>query len=240
MIETSPSVRSSFWRGYRDAVPFILIVVPFGIVFGVVAIEAGLTVTQAMAFTISTYAGAAQLTAIQLMSEGAPLVIVVLTALAVNARMAMYSASLAPHLGSAPLWHRAAMGYLMVDQTFALSTIAYERWPQMSLGAKTGYYFGIAVLIWPVWVAGSLAGAVLGNLIPSWVPLGFAVPIAFMAMIGPMLRTLAHVAAALVSIVGALVFSPVPYSLGLLIAAGLAMVTGAQVESWMLQRRAKP
>lgn len=239
MTATSPTAKASYWRGMRDGGPFILIVAPFGVVFGVVAIEAGFTLTQTMAFTISTYAGAAQLTAIQLMSEGAPLAIVILTALAVNARMAMYSASLAPHLGKAPLWQRALMGYVMVDQTYALSSMEYDRHPQMNLAAKTGYYFGIASLIWPVWVAGCLAGAIVGNLIPSWVPLGFAVPIAFMAMIGPILRTLAHVAAAFVSIVGALVLSPVPYSLGLLVAAVLAMITGAQVEAWMT-RRAKP
>ncbi len=233
------SARSAYWRGFRDGVPFILIVAPFGVVFGVVAIEAGFTVTQAMAFTLSTYAGAAQLTAIQLMSEGAPLAIVILTALAVNARMAMYSASLAPQLGRAPMWQRAMMGYLMVDQTYAMSSMAYEQHPQMPLAAKTSYYFGIASLIWPVWACASLAGAVLGNLIPAWVPLGFAVPIAFMAMIGPMLRTLAHVAAAFVSIAGALILSPVPYSLGLLIAAVLAMITGAQVEVWMQRRQAR-
>lgn len=232
--------RRAFWRGYRDSSPFILIVFPFGIVFGVVAIEAGFTLGQAMAFTISTYAGAAQLTAIQLLHDGAPLAIVVLTALAVNARMAMYSAALAPHLGDAPLWQRALMGYFMVDQTYALSAMQYEMHPQMSLAAKAGYYFGVATLIWPVWVAGSLAGAVLGNLIPSWVPLGFAVPIAFMAMVGPMLRTLAHMATAFVSIAGALVFSAVPYSLGLLIAAVLAMITGAVVETWMTSRRDTP
>jgi len=237
-MNTAPlTARTSYWRGMREGGPFILIVFPFGIVFGVVAIEAGFSLTQTMAFTISAYAGAAQLTAIQLMSESAPLAIVILTALAVNARMAMYSASLAPHLGKAPMWHRALMGYLMVDQTYALSSMAYDRFPQMSLAAKTGYYFGVASLIWPVWVAGSLAGAVVGNLIPSWVPLGFAVPIAFMAMVGPMLRTFAHVAAALVSVIGALVFSPVPYSLWLLIAAGRAMVTGALVETWMLRRK---
>ncbi|WP_323037530.1 AzlC family ABC transporter permease [Pararhodobacter sp.] len=239
MTTPSPSARSAFWRGFREAMPFILIVAPFGVVFGVVAIEAGFTVTQAIAFSMSTYAGAAQLTAIQLLSEGAPVAIVVLTALAVNARMAMYSASLAPHLGKAPIAHRALLGYLMVDQTFALSAMEYERIPQMSLAAKTAYYLGIAAFIWPIWMLGSVAGAILGNLIPDWVPLGFAVPIAFMAMIGPMLRTLAHVAAALVSVIGALIFSPVPYSLGLLIAAILAMITGALIETWTLNRRAR-
>ncbi|MCB1406124.1 MAG: AzlC family ABC transporter permease [Rhodobacteraceae bacterium] len=234
------SARAAYWRGFRDASPFILIVAPFGMVFGVVALDAGFTVAQTMAFTIGTYAGAAQLAAIQMLSEGAPLAIVILTALAVNARMAMYSAALAPHLGGASWGHRALLGYLMVDQTYALSAMVYDSHPGMTLGAKIGYYLGVASLIWPVWVSATLVGVIAGNLIPDWVPLGFAVPIAFTAMIGPMLRTLAHVAAALVSVVGALALSAVPYSLGLLVAAGLAMLTGAAVEGWMLRRRGEP
>ncbi|WP_417587670.1 AzlC family ABC transporter permease [Pararhodobacter oceanensis] len=232
----TPNARRAFWRGYRNALPFVLIVAPFGLVFGVVALEAGFTVSQAMAFTIGTYAGAAQLAAIQLLTEQAPLAIVIFTALAVNARMAMYSAALAPHLGQAPLWQRAMLGYFMVDQTYALSAIEYENRPQMSLGEKVAYYMGVAALVWPTWVAASLVGVIAGNLIPDWVPLGFAVPIAFTAMIGPMLRTMAHVAAALMSVVAALLLSGVPYSLGLILAALLAMGTGALVESWMVKR----
>ncbi|MCL4674537.1 MAG: AzlC family ABC transporter permease [Pararhodobacter sp.] len=229
--------RTAYWRGFRDASPFMLIVAPFGMVFGVVALEAGLTLSQTMAFAIGTFAGAAQLAAIQLLSEGAPLVIVILTALAVNARMAMYSAALAPYLGSAPWGQRALLGYLMVDQTYALSAMVYDTHPQMTIGAKVGYYLGVASLIWPVWVTATLVGVIAGNLIPAWVPLGFAVPIAFTAMIGPMLRTLAHVAAALVSVIGALALAAVPYSLGLPVAAVLAMLTGATVEGWMQRRR---
>jgi len=229
--------KQAFWHGFRDASPFLLIVAPFGLVFGVVAAEAGFSLTQTMVFTIGTYAGAAQLAAIQLLSENAPLVIVILTALAVNARMAMYSASLAPHLGKAPLWHRACIGYFMVDQTYALSALIYEQRPTLSLPAKTAYYFGVAFFIWPIWVSATIIGAVVGNLIPDWVPLDFAVPIAFMAMVGPMLRTPAHVIAAIVSIVGALALGSLPYSLGLLIAAITAMIAGALVETWTIRRR---
>lgn len=238
MTTVTASAARAFWQGYRTASPFILIVAPFGTVFGVVARDAGLTLAQVMTFTVAAYAGAAQLAAIQLLVENAPLAIVVLTALAVNARMAMYSAALAPHLGQAPLWQRALAGYLMVDQSYALSVMTYEQEPRMTLGEKVGFYMGVAALIWPVWVIATLIGALAGNVIPDWVPLGFAVPIAFMAMIGPLLRTPAHVAAALVSVVGALVLAPVPYSLGLLVAAVLAMLTGALVEEWMLRRRA--
>ena len=230
-----PTPRQSFWQGVRDGGPFILIVGPFGLVFGVVATEAGLDVLQTMAFSIAVIAGAAQLTAIQLMTDNAPTAIILITALAVNLRMAMYSASLTPHLGAAPVWQRALVAYLMVDQAYATSILRYEERPDWPVPVKVAYYFGVIALICPVWYLGTLAGAVLGNQIPEWIPLGAAVPIAFIALIGPMLRTLAHVAAALTSVVGALVLAFLPYNLGLLIAALAAMAVGAAVEVWLVR-----
>ncbi|HPD90881.1 MAG TPA: AzlC family ABC transporter permease [Pararhodobacter sp.] len=230
--------RQSFWQGLRHGGPFVLIVGPFGIVFGVVATDAGLTLAQTMGFTIAVIAGAAQLTAVQLMTEQAPTVIVLVTALAVNLRMAMYSASLAPHIGAAPLWQRALIAYLMVDQAYATSILRYEQQPGLSLPAKVAYYFGVVSLICPVWYLGTLAGALVGNQIPESVPIGAAVPIAFIALIGPMLRTLAHVGAALVSVVLALALAWIPYNLGLLVAALAAMAAGALIETWQQGRGA--
>lgn len=230
--------RRAFWQGLRNGGPFILIVAPFGAVFGVVATEAGLDLVQTMAFSVIVIAGAAQLTALQLMTEQAPTLIVLLTALAVNLRMAMYSASLAPYLGAAPVWQRALVAYLMVDQAYALSILRYDADRAMTVPARFAYYLGVVALICPVWYLGTLAGALLGSRIPDSLPIGAAVPIAFLALIGPMLRTPAHVAAALVSVVGALAFSFLPYSLGLLVAALAAMITGAVVEARMEARRA--
>lgn len=232
----SRTARAAFLHGMRDGGPFVLIVGPFGLVYGVIAVAAGFNVAQAVGFSVAANAGAAQLAALQLLGEQSPLIIVVLTALAVNLRMAMYSASLAPHLGRATLRWRLLMGYLMVDQAYATSILRFEHAPQMPLVAKIGYYLGSVALIWPTWIGCTLAGALLGNAIPPSMPIGFAVPIAFLALIGPMLRSLAHVAAAFVSVVGALVLSGLPYSLGLLVAAVLAMITGALVETWGARR----
>jgi predicted branched-subunit amino acid permease len=93
---------------------------PFAILFGVVGTEAGLNLAQVMGFSVGVIAGASQFAALQLMSENAPTLIVVASALAVNLRMAMYSAALAPHLGPASLRDRALIAYMNVDQTYAL------------------------------------------------------------------------------------------------------------------------
>src|SRR6056297_2247520 len=105
----------------RDAAPFVLVVIPFATVFGVVATEAGLNVLETLTFSIVVIAGAAQFAALELLRTEAPTLIVVLSALTVNLRHAMYSASLTPYLGEATLGQRALAAYVLVDQTYALS-----------------------------------------------------------------------------------------------------------------------
>jgi len=230
---------SDFWQGFRAGLPFLLVILPFGIVFGVVATEAGLNLSQTMGFSIFVIAGAAQFVAIQLMVENAPVLIVLATSLAVNLRIAMYSASLAPHLGPVPWWKRAVVAYFMVDQAYAASILKYEDSPQMTPRQKLAYYMGVITPVCPMWYVATYGGAVLGDVIPQSLPIDFAVPITFLALIVPMLRSFAHVVAALVSIIGVLVFSFVPFNLGLLLAALLAMVAGAEVERQISKRAAR-
>jgi predicted branched-subunit amino acid permease/branched-subunit amino acid transport protein len=202
-MPSSPA-KGAFWRGARDALPFMLVVGPFALVFGVVATEAGLGLFETMAFSVLVIAGAAQFAAIHQMTENAPTIIVILTALAVNLRMAMYSAALVPHLGAAPLWQRACVAYLNFDQSYAMSVAEYERRPAMPLGERLAYFFGVCAPVAPSWYVMTLAGALLGETIPPSFALDFAMPITFIAIMTPMLRTLAHVSAAATSVVAAL------------------------------------
>lgn len=240
MIATSEKslTRRAFWRGFRDGIPFALVVGPFGLVFGVLSVEAGLTLAQAMGFSVGVLAGASQFAALQLMIDGAPLLIVVLAGLLVNLRMAMYSASLAPWLGALPMAKRSLLAYLLLDQPYAVSIVEYERTPSLTLQQRTAYFLGSTFFVVVPWLAATWAGVRLGATIPAEWPLDFAVPIAFLSLIGPMLRTPAHVAAAMVSIGVALALWWLPYQLGLLVAAIAAMLTGAQVELLQARRAA--
>lgn len=228
--------KSAFWRGFRDALPFLLVVGPFALLFGVVATEAGLEVAETMGFSVLVIAGAAQFTALQQMSENAPTVVVLATSLAVNLRMAMYSAALVPHFGNLPLWQRAIVAYFNVDQTYAMGVTEFERRPSMTTPEKLGYFLGLSIPIALAWYAMTLVGALLGQSIPPEYGLDFALPITFIAMLAPMLRTGAHMVAAGVSVASALLLSGLPYNTGLLAAALLAMIAGARTEQ-VLGRR---
>jgi 4-azaleucine resistance transporter AzlC len=231
--------RQAFFHGISHCVPFLIVIVPFAVLFGVVAMEAGLDIAQVMGFSILVLAGASQFTAVQLMSDHAPVIIVILSSLAVNLRMAMYSASLVPWLRGASKGQKAWIAYTLIDQSYALSIQHYESHPRLSLGQRIGYFSGTAVALCLPWMVFSWVGATVGKAIPEEIALDFAMPITFLAMIAPMLRTPAHLAACFVAVSGALALAWLPSGLGLLIAAPLGMATGAMVEIWMERRAAK-
>ncbi|NNE51962.1 MAG: branched-chain amino acid ABC transporter permease [Sulfitobacter sp.] len=230
------TVKSAYLKGFADGAPFIVVIIPFASLFGLIATEAGLNVWEALTFSVVVIAGAAQFTALQLMQENAPTIVVLASALAVNLRMAMYSAALTPWIGSAPLWQRALAAYLTVDQSYVVSVAEYERRPEMSVPERMGYFFGAVTPIIPLWYGFTVVGAFLGARVPESWALDFAIPITFLAMIAPMFRTLAHVVAAFVAVVASLLTVLVPYSLGIILAGAAGMIAGAATEKWMERR----
>ncbi|MGR3760491.1 AzlC family ABC transporter permease [Roseobacteraceae bacterium NS-SX3] len=232
------TTKSAFWRGFRDGAPFLLVSGPFGLLFGVLAAEAGLLVPEALTFSLAVFAGSAQFTALQLIQENAPLVIVLISALAVNLRVAMYSASLTPYLGAAPLWQRALAAYFTVDQSYALSIVKFETEPEMTVPERMAYFFGTNGLVAPGWMAATVIGAMAGAQVPESWGLDFVLPLAFLAMIGPMLRTPAHLAACFTAIATALPAAALPYNLGLIVAGLAGMIAGAQAELWLERQKA--
>ncbi|MEM7489326.1 MAG: AzlC family ABC transporter permease [Pseudomonadota bacterium] len=225
-------IRSSrpVWRGVAEGLPFVVLLIPFGALFGVLATEAGLPLAQVMGFTVLVIAGASQFVALQLMQDGVPAAIVVASALAVNLRMVMYSAAMVPYLGRAPLWQRAGLAYALVDMTYALAQVTFDRETSWNLGDRVAYFFGTALPIIPTWIVATWAGAVLGARVPESWELDVAMPLAFLALVAPMLKSRAHLAAAFVSVCGTLALWWVPWNLGLIAAALAAMATGAEVE----------
>lgn len=231
--------RRAYFQGLRDCSPFVVIVIPFSALFGMVATDAGLNILQVVAMSAIVIAGSAQFTALSLLQEGAPVFVVLLASLAVNMRMAMYSAALVPHIGGASLRLRMLMAYVMVDQTYAVSVQTFESNPSMPLDEKVSYYFGCITIVCIPWYICTFLGALLGQFIPAALSPDFAVPVCFIALFAPMLRSVPHLVAAGVSIVAAVLFSGLPWNFGLIVAAVLAMLAGAQVEFWQRRRRVR-
>lgn len=228
---------SHFLRGVGSGAPFLLVILPFGMIFGVVATEAGLPLVQVMAMTVLVIAGASQFSAVALMQDNAPTIVILATSLTVNLRMAMYSAALVPHFGKAPFWQRAFAAYGLVDQCYAVVDATYGDDTKAPWQERLSYYFGCLVVIVPFWYIGTYIGAIFGAKIPPEFALDFALPVCFLATIGPSLRRLPHVFAAFLSAVCSLLFFNFPFGLGL-ISAGIVGIVGAVWLELKLERRA--
>jgi predicted branched-subunit amino acid permease len=107
----------------------------------------------------------------------------------------------------------------------------------MTAAEKHAVFFGAVVAVAPLWFLASLAGGMIGQAIPPQYALDFALPITFLAMVAPMLRSVPHLAAAGVSILLSLLLVGMPYGTGLLVAASAAMAAGVWAEGWVAARR---
>lgn len=224
--QTHPISRRGFRTGVLAALPVMLATAPFGMIFGVIAVEAGLDITQTLAMSALVLAGASQLAALQLLSDGAPVLLAVLAGAVVNLRMAMYSAALALHWEGAPLWTRALAAVTLHDQSFALSVTRYQRRPEEPLADRLGFYFGVGLITSCMWIATTLAGASLGEALPASVDLGAIIPVTFVAIAAPMLRGKVLALVAAVAAGAGLLAAGLPFGMGLLIASAAGIAAG--------------
>lgn len=220
---------STFVAGASDSSPLLVGVIPFGVIWGAVCVSSGVPEWGASVMSLIVFAGASQLVAVQLMAQHATLAVVIGTALVINARMFMYSASLAPHFkGMSPL-KKAFLSYGLTDQAYAMSISRFNRADGGTVD-KAVYYLGSAVLMWTAFNLSTVAGAYLGAFIPSGGDLGFAIPLTFIALVIPAVTDRPSLLAAVVAAVVAYFADPLPYNLGLIIAAVTGIAVGYTAE----------
>ncbi|RLM56856.1 branched-chain amino acid ABC transporter permease [Halobellus sp. Atlit-31R] len=216
-------------RGVRDVAPILVGIVPFGLVAGAAAIDAGLTPLQAVGLSVVVFAGASQLAAIDLLGSNAELLVVVVTGLVINLRMLMYSASIAPHFRPLRIWWKSLCSYVLTDQAYALSIARYTD-VDLDPAERRQYYFGAAASLWIVWQCCTIIGIVVGARIPDSWGLDFAVPLVFLSLLVPAVSTQPKLVAAAVgggvAVAGEVL--AVPFNLGL-VAGGLAGVVAGVI-----------
>ncbi len=227
------SARAEFLAGVRAVLPLIPGVAPFGLVYGTLALGAGLSVGMAQAMSCIVFAGSSQFVIAQLVGGGAPVVIIGMTAIVFNLRHLLYSASIAPFLMPLrPRW-KWLLGYLLIDEAYAFAIIHYQ---QAGTPVHRHWYFlGAGVTLWSIWQISTAAGIVAGAYVPSGWSLDFTIPLTFIALVVPSLSDRAGIAAALIAGLVAVLAAGVPFNLGLIIATLVGMLVGVAVES--MQRR---
>ena len=218
-----------FFSGMRDELPLLLGVFPFGMIYGVLALGAGLAPSAAQAMSSVLFAGSAQFMTAQLAGSATPWVIMVLTVFIINLRHALYSASVAPYLRTlSPLW-KGLLAYLLTDEAYVVVITRYQRGGPLQ--NAHWYFFGAGLTLWTGWQISTAVGIFLGAQVPSTWMLDFSLALTFIALVVPALKDRPAALAAFSAGLTALAAYSLPYKLGLIVAALVGITVGLWSEA---------
>ncbi len=223
-----PHVRS-FWAGVRAEFPLLIGVFPFGMIYGTLALSAGLSPLAAQMMSSIVFGGSSQFVAAQLIHEAVPGLVVVATIAAVNLRHMLYSASVAPYVKNLSLRWKALLAYLLTDEAYAVTIVHYQE--QGVTPTSHWFFLGAGLALWTTWQVSTAFGIFLGAAMPASWPLDFALPLTFIALVVPALKDRpAAVAAASAGLVSLMVYG-LPYKLGFIVAAIVGICLGLMMEA---------
>ena len=172
--------RTTFTRrgirdGFVECVPVSLGVAGYGVAFGVLAQQAGLSVAEATLMSATVVAGAAQVIAVELWADPIPAALVVGTAFVVNLRYALMGAALRPWFRDLTPAQVYGSVFFMADENWALTMGELK-----SGGGEGAFLLGSGLAIWTFWVGSTVVGAAVGD--PARYGLDFVLVAVFVAI----------------------------------------------------------
>lgn len=209
----------------------------WGLVTGVAMVKSGMSVGMAVFMSLMVYAGSAQLAVIPLLTVGAPLWVIWLTASCVNLRFVIFSSMWRSYFAHLPRRERVAMGYFSGDVIY----VAFmKRFPDpRPAPEQVPYFWGAACTNWLAWQVPSIAGIFLASTVPlSW-GLGFAGVLALLGVLLSLLFDRATWLATGVAATAAIAAFSLPLKLNILVALAAAVAAGLMMEA-VDRRRHKP
>ncbi len=243
------TARVDFFHGARKCAPIALSAVPFGAAVGLAAADVGLSPVEASLMSIIVFAGAAQLAVLELAKTGAPAAVMVLVAVTINLRFAMYSAALAGWMNAVPSSSdppvgrhderadpspsrrppsrpvRALLSYLLTDQAFAVTSMEDDD-SDAPLN-RLAFYFGAALTLWVAWQIGTVVGVLVGVRVPENLGIEFVAPLAFVALGASAIRNRVDGISAACSVATYIAIQSLPHGLALIPAAGVGLACRA-------------
>ena len=212
-----------FLKGIRDVSPLMIPVVPFGLIFGVLAIDVGFTPIQTMGMSLIVFGGASQIVLLQLFSGGASSLVIISSVGAVNSRHLLYGAVVSEHLSDLKLIWKIIISYFLIDQAFAISNEYLKK------NKNRNRYFhlvGGGATCWVIWQSTTFFGIILGASIPEELGLSFAVPLTFLALLVNDFRKLVNIFVIIVSgAVATFGYNYIPFKAYVIVAALSGLLT---------------
>jgi len=228
MTAPTPSRSEEFLTGIREEAPLLIGIFPFGMVFGVLGLEAGMDPLAVFFMSSIVFGGASQVIFAQMVSAGTSGIIIAGTVGIVNLRHALYSASMVQYLGHLNRGWRILLSYLLTDEAFFISLNRLETRPH---GPYQHYHLlGTGLTLWTCWQVATGTGILIGAALPPSLGLGFAIPLTFMALLAPMIRHKPSVVALITAGSLSLLTQNLPWNTSVIIAALAGMIAGALTE----------
>jgi 4-azaleucine resistance transporter AzlC len=219
-----------FWAGVRDTFPLVVGAIPFGIIYGALAVRSGLSTWASAGMSAIVFAGSSQFIAVGLIAGGAGPLVIVFTTFIVNLRHALYATTLGPHLRELSQRWLLPLGFWLTDETFLVSARRFNQ--ADGSRNKHWYYLGSAVFMYTNWQLVTWVGILAGRSLPdagNW-GLDFAMIATFIGMLAPLIEDKATISAVAAAGLTGLAANGLPNQLGLLAAALVGILVGLLVE----------
>ena len=215
-----------FLKGITDVSPLMIPVVPFGLIFGILAIEIGFSPLATMGMSLIIFGGASQIILLQLFSGGASSFVIISSVGAVNSRHLLYGAVLSEHLSTLKLTWKIILSYVMVDQAFAVSNTYFKN--NRKNENKHFHLLGAGFTCWTIWQISTILGIVLGSVVPEELGLSFTISLTFLALLINDFRKFKNIIVMTVSgIVATIGFNSIPFKAYIIVAALSALIVAA-------------
>lgn len=217
-----------FLQGIKAVLPLWLASAPFAIAYALAARQSGLSILDTELMSLTVYSGAAQMSIIQLLSDRASLLLMLLTALALNLHHILYGLSLARRIEFSRL-ERALASYLLTDSVYGVTIVA-------GTSASFSWLFGAGLSLFVAWNVFTAAGILIGHLliIPATAHLDLVAPLTFSALLVSVLRSKLDILVAIVSAIGAILCLSLHLGSGTILVVG---ILGALIGAWLAERR---
>ena len=215
--------QSLFMKGARQILPVAAAGIVDGLVFGILARQAGLGVTEAMLFSLLVNAGSSQFAAVGLISQGIVGWPILVSTLLLNARHLLYGLGLGPKFSGTAPWKLSLMAGTLNDETYALKATYLASGEKPSLS----FFAGASVVDYVIWNGSTFIGAWFGTVFTQTEAYGldFAFIATFLGFLAVNLISSFHIKVAL----GATAVACIGYALGgatVAVIAGTLMAVG--------------
>ena len=211
------------YQGIVDVSPLMIPVFPFGIIYGVIGMELGLSAYMIFGMSIIIFGGASQIVLLQLFSGGASSLVAITSVGAVNSRHLLYGAVFSEYLSHLKITWKIILSYVLIDQAFAVSNTYFKK--NKKNKHKHYHLLGAGFTCWTIWQISTILGIVLGSVVPEELGLSFTISLTFLALLINDFRKFKKIIVMLVSgVVATIGYNTIPFQAYIIVAALSALL----------------